>query len=226
MVGSGLAGGTLRAKTGMLRRFLAFLAEAGLAQVAALSSADVSAYVRSLAPLAASTRAGHLYFLREYLRFAVREHGVDPALGAMFPGRFWLGLGAGEALNGHVVGSEWPEASVRSAMLFEAIEVINKLFTGNVVEHRGEHFKLESAKRERGREEAVEVLVATAGTVTATRPGQFSERLTTLASCSPPPCLLFPPSSSFSLPSFHYPSFTPHLIPLPLSYPHTYDDSI
>lgn len=85
LVGSGLAEGTVRAKTGMLRRFLAFLAEAGLAQVAVLSSADVSAYVRSLAPLAASTRAGHLYFLREYLRFAVREHGVDPALGAMFP---------------------------------------------------------------------------------------------------------------------------------------------
>ena len=25
-------------------------------------------------------------------------------LGAMYPGRFWLGLGAGEALNEHVVG--------------------------------------------------------------------------------------------------------------------------
>jgi site-specific recombinase XerD len=85
LAGSGLAEGTVRAKTGMLRRFLAFLAESGLAQVTALSITDVSAYVGSLAPLAASTRAGHLYFLREYLRFAVREHGAAPALGAMFP---------------------------------------------------------------------------------------------------------------------------------------------
>jgi site-specific recombinase XerD len=85
LTGSGLAERTVRAKTGMLRRFLAFLAESEVAQVAALSIADVSAYVRSLAPLAASSRAGHLYFLREYLRFAVREHGADPALGAMFP---------------------------------------------------------------------------------------------------------------------------------------------
>lgn len=45
----------------------------------------MSAYVSSLAPLAASTRAGHLYSLRGYLRFAVREHGAAPASGEIFP---------------------------------------------------------------------------------------------------------------------------------------------
>src|SRR6476620_4832122 len=81
----GLAEATVRGKTGMLRRFLALLAGSGVRDVAALSVVDVAGYVRSLAPLAASNRAGHLYFLREYLRFAVREHGADPALGVMFP---------------------------------------------------------------------------------------------------------------------------------------------
>ena len=76
---------------------------------------------------------------------AVIAHAAA-TLGAMFPGRFWLGLGAGEALNEHVVGGEWPEIGTRSAMLFEAIEVISKLFSGNVVRHRGDHFRLESAK--------------------------------------------------------------------------------
>lgn len=85
LVGRGLAEGTVRAKTGLLRRFLAYLAGTGVEQVTALRVADVSAYVCTLAELAASTRAGHLYLLREYLRFAVREHGADPALGAMFP---------------------------------------------------------------------------------------------------------------------------------------------
>lgn len=83
--GRRLAAGTVRAKTGLLRRFLAFLAGRGVREVARLSVADVAAYAGSLAPMAASTRAGHLYFLREYLRFAVNEHGADPALGAMFP---------------------------------------------------------------------------------------------------------------------------------------------
>jgi|SRR5450755_172070 integrase/recombinase XerD len=85
LAGRGLAEATLRAKAGMLRRFLAFLAGLGVEKMTALSVVEVSAYVRSLAPMAASSRAGQLYFLREYLRFAVREHGADPALGAMFP---------------------------------------------------------------------------------------------------------------------------------------------
>ena len=85
LTGRGLASGTVRGKTGLLRRFLAFLAGSGIPGVAALRAADVTAYVRSLAPMAASTRAGQLYFLREYLRFAVREHGADPALATMFP---------------------------------------------------------------------------------------------------------------------------------------------
>ena len=85
LAGRGLAEATVRDKTGMLRRFLEFLAGFGVREVAALSVVDVSAYLRSLAPLAASSRAGQLYFLREYLPFAVREHGADPALRAMFP---------------------------------------------------------------------------------------------------------------------------------------------
>ena len=85
LVGRGLSEATVRAKAGMLRRFLAFLTGRGVEAMTALSVAEVSAYVRSLAPMAASSRAGQLYFLREYLRFAVCEHGADPALGAMFP---------------------------------------------------------------------------------------------------------------------------------------------
>ena len=85
LAGRGLAEVTVRGKTGMLRRFLTFLAGLGVKQMTALSVVEVSAYVRSLAPMAASSRAGQLYFLREYLRFVVGEHGADPALGAMFP---------------------------------------------------------------------------------------------------------------------------------------------
>src|SRR3972149_1078112 len=47
---------------------------------------------------------------------AVIAHAAA-TLGAMFPGRFWLGLGAGEALNEHVVGGQWPEIGTRSAPL-------------------------------------------------------------------------------------------------------------
>ena len=110
---------------------------------------------------------------------AVIAHAAA-TLGAMFPGRFWLGLGAGEALNEHVIGGEWPEVNVRSAMLFEAIEIITKLFSGNVVKHRGEHFKLESAKLYTRPEQPVPIYVATAGPVNAKRTGKFADGMITV----------------------------------------------
>ena len=65
-------------------------------------------------------------------------------------------------------------------MMFEAIEIINKLFTGNVVKHRGEHFKLESAKLYTRPETPVPIYVATAGPVNAKRTGKFADGMITV----------------------------------------------
>ena len=110
---------------------------------------------------------------------AVVAHAAA-TLGAMFPGRFWLGLGAGEALNEHVVGGVWPEIGIRSSMMFEAIEIIKKLFTGNVVKHKGEHFTLESAKLYTRPEVPVPVYVATAGPLNAKKTGKFADGMITV----------------------------------------------
>jgi len=110
---------------------------------------------------------------------AVIAHAAA-TLGAMFPGRFWLGLGAGEALNEHVVGPEWPEIGIRSSMMFEAIEIINKLFTGNVVRHKGTYFTLESAKLYTRPEQRVPIYVATAGPVNAKRTGKYADGMITV----------------------------------------------
>lgn len=110
---------------------------------------------------------------------AVIAHAAA-TLGAMYPGRFWLGLGAGEALNEHVIGGEWPEVGIRSAMLFEAIEVINKLFSGNVVKHDGEYFTLESAKLYTRPDQPVPIYVATAGPMNAKRTGRHADGMITV----------------------------------------------
>jgi coenzyme F420-dependent glucose-6-phosphate dehydrogenase len=112
---------------------------------------------------------------------AVIAHAAA-TLGAMFPGRFWLGLGAGEALNEHILGGEWPEIGTRSAMMFEAIEVIGKLFSGSVVRHRGDHFRLESAKLyTRPADDArVPIYVATAGPLNAKKTGRFADGMITV----------------------------------------------
>jgi G6PDH family F420-dependent oxidoreductase len=64
----------------------------------------------------------------------------------LLPGRFGLGVGSGEALNESIFGDPWPSAGVRLDMLEEAVEVIRKLWTGEVVEHSGTHYTVENAR--------------------------------------------------------------------------------
>lgn len=110
---------------------------------------------------------------------AVIAHAAA-TLGAMYPGRFWLGLGAGEALNEHVVGGQWPEIGTRSSMMFEAIEVISKLFSGKVIRHKGDYFTLESAKLYTRPEQPVPIYVATAGPLNAKKTGQYADGMITV----------------------------------------------
>ena len=67
-------------------------------------------------------------------------------------------------------------------MMFEAIEVINKLFTGEVVRHDGKHFTLERAKlyTRPPDDQRVPIYVATAGPVNAKKTGKFADGLITV----------------------------------------------
>lgn len=58
-------------------------------------------------------------------------------LAEMFPGRFWMALGSGEALNEHITGDRWPPKPVRQARLAECVAVIRRLFAGEAVTHDG-----------------------------------------------------------------------------------------
>ncbi len=64
----------------------------------------------------------------------------------LLDGRFTLGVGTCEALNEHVLGDRWPGADERLEMLEEAVEVMRRLWTGEVVDHRGRHYTVQSAR--------------------------------------------------------------------------------
>lgn len=66
--------------------------------------------------------------------------------GAGEGGRFRLGVGTGEALNEHILGTAWPRAAVRFEMLEEAVGIIRRLMTGGRVSHRGTHYTVENAR--------------------------------------------------------------------------------
>ncbi len=101
-------------------------------------------------------------------------------LEAMYPGRFYLGLGAGEALNEHVTGQYWPEPVTRLEMLAEAIEIIRKLFTGKTVKHRGDYFTLETARLWTMPAEPPPIYVATSGPINAERTGRTCDGIITV----------------------------------------------
>jgi G6PDH family F420-dependent oxidoreductase len=61
-------------------------------------------------------------------------------------GGFVLGVGSGEALNEHVIGARWPDVEVRLAMLEEAVEVMRALWSGDFVDHHGQHYTVENAR--------------------------------------------------------------------------------
>ncbi|HWD94981.1 MAG TPA: TIGR03557 family F420-dependent LLM class oxidoreductase [Acidimicrobiales bacterium] len=67
-------------------------------------------------------------------------------MGVISGGRFTLGLGAGENLNEHVVGRDWPPVVIRHAMLGEAIDIIEGLWRGGFFTYQGKYFNVYDAQ--------------------------------------------------------------------------------
>lgn len=83
----------------------------------------------------------------------------------LMPGRFFLGLGTGENLNEHIMGTGWPPGDIRLEMLEEALEVIRLLWQGGVQSHRGKHYRVDDAELFSLPEEPPQVMLA------ASKPG-------------------------------------------------------
>lgn len=64
----------------------------------------------------------------------------------MFGGRFRFGIGSGELLNEHVVGTRWPAIEIHLEMPEEALLLIRRLWTGRTIDHQGRHYVVENAR--------------------------------------------------------------------------------
>ena len=67
-------------------------------------------------------------------------------LGEMYPGRFWMSLGSGEALNESITGDKWPAKPDRNDRLMEAVTVMRRLLAGESVSFYGKHIMVEHAR--------------------------------------------------------------------------------
>src|SRR5438105_4690968 len=67
-------------------------------------------------------------------------------LAVLHPGRVFLGVGAGEALNEVPSGGGWATYTERSERLAEAVQLIRQLWSGRWVSHSGRHYPIENAR--------------------------------------------------------------------------------
>jgi coenzyme F420-dependent glucose-6-phosphate dehydrogenase len=101
--------------------------------------------------------------------------------GELFDGRFTWGVGTGEALNEHITGARWPIAPDRIEMLAEAIEVVRRLWTGDEVTFRGEHFTVENARLYDPPTHDIPIVVSAFATLAATMAAASGDGLWTSA---------------------------------------------
>jgi TAT-translocated FGD2 family F420-dependent dehydrogenase len=64
-------------------------------------------------------------------------------LSTVAPGRVFLGVGSGEALNEQAAMGAWPRWPERWERLIEAATIIRALWKGDPVDHRGKHYRVQ-----------------------------------------------------------------------------------
>jgi len=102
-------------------------------------------------------------------------------LGSLYPGRVFLGVGTGEALNETATGWDgagepaWPEFRERFARLRESVRLMRELWTGERVSFDGEYFSTHDASIYDRPETPVPVYIAAGGPTVARYAGRAGD---------------------------------------------------
>jgi G6PDH family F420-dependent oxidoreductase len=96
---------------------------------------------------------------------------------AMMPGRFYLGVGTGEALNEHITGEKWPPYDTRAEMLEEAVDIMRALWQGEDVSYEGAYYSVENARIYTLPDEPPPVYLAASGPKAAELAGRIGDGL-------------------------------------------------
>jgi coenzyme F420-dependent glucose-6-phosphate dehydrogenase len=67
-------------------------------------------------------------------------------LESLFPGRAFLGVGSGEAMNEVPAGMDWPGTAEQLARTEEALTIVTRLLDGDTVDFHGEFFRARQAR--------------------------------------------------------------------------------
>jgi len=106
-------------------------------------------------------------------------------LGVMAPGRAYLGVGTGEALNEYSATHEWPTFSERQERLAEAIALIRQLWTGEPVTFSGKYYRTRQAKLYTRPDQAIPLYISSMAPQSARFAGRHGDGLITVGGEEP-----------------------------------------
>jgi TAT-translocated FGD2 family F420-dependent dehydrogenase len=101
------------------------------------------------------------------------------SLSQLYPGRIFLGIGSGEALNEEAATGTWPKWPERSERLVEATDIIRKLWTGEQVVHAGKYYNVNAKLYDRPAGNVPLLMAANVGPKAMYRSGRYGDGLVT-----------------------------------------------
>jgi coenzyme F420-dependent glucose-6-phosphate dehydrogenase len=104
---------------------------------------------------------------------------------SLAPGRFYLSVGTGEALNEYAATGEWPGFDVRREMLAEAIDLMRALWSGREITFEGNYYRTRKAKLFTPPASAIPIYVSTLVPESAFFAGKYGDGLITTGGKQP-----------------------------------------
>jgi len=101
-------------------------------------------------------------------------------LEVMYPGRIFLALGTGEAMNEVPLGFDWPNFKERIGRLEESIKIIKLLWNENWVSFKGQYYRLKKANLYCRPKEPPMMYVGCSGPLVAELTGKYADGFLTL----------------------------------------------
>lgn len=106
-------------------------------------------------------------------------------LSCLAPGRVYLGLGTGEALNEYAAVGVWPGYAERQERMEEAIELIRALWTGKEITYRGKYYQTNKARLYSPPAKPIPIYVSALAPHSALFAGKYGDGLFTVGGKQP-----------------------------------------
>jgi len=148
-------------------------------------------------------------------------------LGDLYPGRVFIAVGTGEAMNEMPLGLKWPTFKERKERLEESVKIMRQLWTKDFVNFRGKYYKLRNANLYTKPKKPIPLYVAANGPKVAEIAGKYADGFLTL----PFPDqqytdILFPALNNGAKAAGRDPNKIEKLMELQMSYDEDYDNAV